>query len=74
MPQPQKGQEGCRVGGFGDPLRVQGYGMPVPLQGPLSVFPFCPLAWSSTASVPSAVLIYKLCVFIQTCLHWLMLL
>lgn len=39
--------------------------MPVLLEGPLSVSPFCPLAWSSGASVPSAVLIYKLCVFID---------
>lgn len=44
---------------------LSGTGVPVLLEGPLSVSPFCPLAWSSGASVPSAVLIYKLCVFID---------
>lgn len=46
--------------------------VPVPLEGPL--FPPSVLQPVPLARVPSVVLISKPCVFMQTCLHWQMLL
>lgn len=54
------------------PRALSDCSVPVPLEGPLflpSVPQPVPLA-----RVPSVVLSYKPCVFMQTCLHWQMLL
>lgn len=46
---------------------VEGHGLCIPLEDPLSIPTFCP-SWSSGAVVHSVVLVCTLCVFIQTCL------
>lgn len=64
--QAQKGQEPCcRAGDFGGALGAQGFewcGCACPSRW-CCVSPCCPPTWSSGATVPSAVCIYKRCVF-----------